>query len=114
MASSLAAVVLNYRTPASTLACVRSLGVSPRTPDHLVVVDNGGECRGELAGRIGTAELVATPRNLGFGGGNNVGIRCALERGAALVLVVNPDTTVSPECIGLLERALIDRPGAGI
>jgi hypothetical protein len=114
MAPSLAAVVLNYRTPASTLACVRSLGLSTRPPDHVIVVDNGGECRDELAGHIGTAELIATPRNLGFGGGNNAGIRRALEKGAALVLVVNPDTTVSPDCIGLLERALLNRPGAGI
>jgi GT2 family glycosyltransferase len=35
-------------------------------------------------------------RNLGFSGGNNVGIRLALERGAEFVYLLNPDTEVAP------------------
>jgi hypothetical protein len=44
----------------------------------------------------------------------NVGIRHALGRGAARILLVNSDVITPPEAIGALERALDSRPGAGI
>ncbi len=39
------------------------------------------------------------PRNLGYAGGNNVGIRLALERGADFVLLLNNDARLHREAI---------------
>ena len=38
----IAAVVLNYQTPASTRAAIASLAASGRPPDQIIVVDNNG------------------------------------------------------------------------
>lgn len=57
--------------------------------------------------------LVETGANLGFAGGNDAGIRLALERGADFVYLLNPDTEVDP---GFLREAVAvaeGRPDAG-
>lgn len=41
-------------------------------------------------------EIVMNKRNLGWAGGNNVGIRHALERGAEWVVLINNDILVDP------------------
>jgi len=62
----------------------------------------------EQGGRLGDRAplvLVQTGANLGFAGGNNVGFRYALARGADFVWALNNDTVVAPGAL----RALIDR-----
>ena len=112
--SRLAAIVLNYQTPADTAIAVASLMASDRPPDHLIVVDNdaGPECQDALARWGDRITYLRTGANLGFAGGMNVGIRRALDEGAGLVLLVNSDMVVPPDCIGRLEAAV--RSGAGI
>ena len=111
----LAAIVLNYRTPADTLAAVASLRTSQRPIDDLIVVDNDpdDECQRALAVDP-VVTYLSTAQNLGFSGGMNVGIRTALARGADAVLLVNSDATVPPDCIAFLVDALESTAGAGI
>lgn len=113
----LAAIVLNYKTPGSTALAVRSLLDSTRPPDAVVVVDNDAEGKPDpdlQRGLAGRADYLPTPRNLGFSGGVNVGIRHSLAGGADLVLLVNSDAAVAPDCIARLERVLADDPEVGI
>jgi GT2 family glycosyltransferase len=42
------------------------------------------------------------PRNVGYAGGNNVGIRIALAEGCDAVWILNNDTTVAPDALGML------------
>ena len=110
----LAAIVLNYQTPEDTAIAVASLMASDRPPDHLIVVDNdaGPECQKALRRWGDRITYLRTGTNLGFAGGMNVGIRRALDDGAGLVLLVNSDMVVPPDCIGRLEAAT--KAGAGI
>jgi GT2 family glycosyltransferase/glycosyltransferase involved in cell wall biosynthesis len=112
----IAAVVLNYRTPQDTFLAVASLRASTRPPDDVIVVDNdpSEDCRTALAPVAGSITYVRTGSNLGFSGGMNVGVRTALDRGASLVLLVNSDVVIPPDCIGRLEDALKKTGGAGI
>jgi GT2 family glycosyltransferase/glycosyltransferase involved in cell wall biosynthesis len=114
----IASVVLNFRTAAHTLACVASLRASERVPDAIVVVDNGSHDGSAefLRARASPSsfELLCTERNLGYSGGMNVGLRRALELGADAVFLLNGDASVTPHCLGLLERALDDDPALGI
>lgn len=120
----LAAVVLNYRTPRDTLLAVRSLASSRRRVDRILVVDNGSAIddpadrsleilRAELGG-IDRVEILETGANLGFSGGVNVGIRRALEDGAARVFLLNSDAMVDRDCLGRLEAALDGESDVGI
>ncbi len=104
-----AVVVLSWNGREDTLACLRSLAAVDYPELVTIVVDNGSTdgtsaaVRSEFPG----AELVRTERNLGFAEGNNVGMRRALELGAAFVLVLNNDVEVDP---GFM-RALVDEAG---
>jgi GT2 family glycosyltransferase len=115
--SRIAAVVLNYLTPASTRAAIASLVASERIPDQIIVVDNQGNAESRAAilnGLAGEVCYVATPANLGYSGGMNVGIGRALDAGAGAVLIVNSDATVTPQCLGFLEQALVADMHTGI
>jgi GT2 family glycosyltransferase len=115
-AARLAAVVLNFRTPALTAASVRALQASTRRVDDLLVVDNGSGDGSEAAlrGAVPDVTILQTGANLGFSGGCNAGIRHVLDRGADLVLLANSDLEVSPGCLGTLEAALAAQPGLGV
>ncbi|HZS36040.1 MAG TPA: glycosyltransferase family 2 protein [Polyangia bacterium] len=112
----LAAVVLNFRTASDTIACVRSLEASARPIDRLIVVDNGSGDGSEerLRAELPRAEVLQTGANLGFSGGCNLGVRRALDGGASLVVLVNSDILLPPDCLGALEAALDAHPRAGI
>jgi GT2 family glycosyltransferase len=115
-ATPLAAIVLNYRTPADTAIAVGSLLASDSPPDRVFVVDNDvdSSCRQALAHFGDAVILIQTGTNLGFSGGMNVGIRAALDAGAALVLLVNSDVFVPPDAIAKLTAALATDDRIGI
>jgi hypothetical protein len=109
-------VLLNYRSPADTLRCLASLRRSTRRDLYPVVVDNnsGNGDLAQLAAALGPAvPLLETGDNLGYAGGNNVGIRYALERDADFVWILNPDTEVEPDTIEGLLTTMALRPDAG-
>lgn len=112
----LAAVVLNYRTPEQTVLALDSLRASRRPIDELIVVDNdsanGADTR--LRAGLSGATVLDTAQNLGFSGGCNVGIRRALKGGADLVLLVNSDVWLPPDCTDRLEQLLASDPAIGV
>jgi GT2 family glycosyltransferase len=81
-------------------ACVASV-LSAGDADHVIVVDNGG-------GAVvpSEAELIRSPRNLGFGGGANAGFRRAAELGADAMALLNDDIEVEAGWLGPLQAAL--------
>jgi hypothetical protein len=96
---TLSIILLNWNNYAYTRACLRSLLAceSAAWTTRFLVVDNGStdgsleKLRREFASQV---DFLATGCNLGYAGGNNVGIRAALADGADLVLLLNNDTTV--------------------
>ena len=108
------AVVLNHREAIDTLRCLGALGkVRYRRLTRLVVDNASGP--GEVAWlRSVGATVVESGGNLGYAGGNNVGIRLALEGGAQAVWLVNPDAYVHRHSLRRLVRALRRHPEVGI
>jgi GT2 family glycosyltransferase len=108
---NLIAVVLNWNGGEDTPRALASLeGI------ETICVDNGSTDGSdtEVERRFPGVELVRNGANLGFSGGNNTGIRRALERGADWVLLVNNDAEVEPGIADALERAAAARPDAGL
>lgn len=111
----IAAVVVDFDTPLETSGAARSLAQSTRPPDDVYVVANGAPgSAAHLATLVPHATVVSSPRNLGFAGGVNLGIRAALDRGADAVFLLNSDATVDPHALAALEAALAGTPDAGI
>jgi len=95
------AVVLNAAGKELLLDCLRSLGTCSYEALDIVVVRNG-PADAELAAQARSAsprvaEIVFVGHNAGFAGGNNPGIKLAMERGADYVLLLNDDTAVAPD-----------------
>ena len=103
-------VILDWNGADDTLACLTSLGALDYPAFDVLVVDNGS--RQSVAplvrARFPNVECVELPTNLGYAGGNNVGLRRALERGYDLVWVLNNDVVVDPGSLRAAVAAAAD------
>jgi GT2 family glycosyltransferase len=104
------AIVLNYNGRGFVGDAVRSLLEQDAPGVEVLVVDNASTdgSAEEIEAAFGErVRLVRSPRNLGFGGGNNLGIRQA--RGRHIVLL-NSDAVAAPSFVReLVEAAEGDR-----
>lgn len=108
---SVIAVVLNWNGLEDTVRCVDSLKRTTHQPFDVLVVDNGSLVSPRT--RLGDAvEVIENQRNLGYAGGNNVGIALALARGADFVWILNNDAYVEPETLSRLVAAAMAHPKA--
>jgi GT2 family glycosyltransferase len=103
-----AAVIVNHETAELTLRSAHAILESRRPVDQLFVVDNGSrDGSAETIERaLPEARCLKSERNLGFAAGANLGLRSALDAGAELLLLVNSDARIDPDCLGRLARAL--------
>lgn len=73
------------------------------------------EAGGRLTDCTARLVLIQTGANLGFAGGNNVGLRYALARDDFdFVWMLNNDTVIEPDALTRLVQRLKDRPDAGM
>lgn len=109
------AIVLVYDRWDRLPRCLDALSASSYPNLRVLVVDNGSAIPPplEVVARMAGLELIRISRNLGYAGGNNVGIRRARELGAEHVLIVNDDAYVSPDTVGGLVAAMAADPSVG-
>lgn len=109
------AVVLNWNRAHDTVACVHSLQAQSQQALRIVVIDNGSTDGSEpfLRSHLTGVEIIQSGRNLGFGGGCNIGLRQALQQGAKYVWLLNNDATVSPETLRAMVSLAESEPGLG-
>jgi len=119
-------VIVNYRTTALVIGCLRSLERERQQHPGLraVVVDNasGDGSAKRLQAALNDedwrtwARVHASETNTGFGAGNNVALREDLDsdRAADFHLILNPDTEVLPGCLSALLDFFSSHPHAGI
>src|SRR5215470_5043795 len=90
-------LILTWNRRDDVLRCVTSLR-NLTYPNYLpVVIDNASSDGSVAALRAEYPQLtvIANDENRGYAGGNNIGLRWALERGADYVQIINSDTEVT-------------------
>ena len=105
---TLTVVVLNFNGLKDTLECILSLKKCHSGPYKLqiVVVDNGSDNKNVASlSQINDITLIRNNRNLGYSGGNNVGIKYALKKNSDLILLLNNDTIVDQDLLQYLGKA---------
>ncbi|MHB1319468.1 MAG: glycosyltransferase family 2 protein [Anaerolineae bacterium] len=105
MIHAVTAIVLNWNNASDTLACLASLAQQD-APHNVLVVDNGStdDSVARIAAAFPAVEILQMGENLGYAGGNNAGIRKALEDGAECIVLLNNDTVADPAMLtGLVE-----------
>lgn len=97
----MAVIILTWNGRDDTLSCIDSLESLTYPNVSIILVDNGST-DGTVAAvglRWPSLTVIENHTNLGFAGGNNVGIRHAFGNGADYVLVLNNDTIVDPDLL---------------
>jgi len=109
-------VVLSWNGREDTIECLESLARVSWQGLRVVCVDNGSTDGSQAAirERFPAVRLIEAGANLGYSGGNNLGIRRALEEGAEWVVLINNDSTVATDVIDGFAAAARVRPRAGI
>ncbi len=109
-APSVAIILVNWNGYGLTKACLNSLSRLAYDNFSIILIDNGSEdASGQrLKSEFPEVIYLQNDQNLGFTGGNNVGITYALEHGFDYVLLLNNDTVVDPgfltPMVSFLER----------
>lgn len=99
-------VVLSWNSKKYIGECLDSL---KKNKAEIILVE-GGSTDGSpeyLKDLIKGLKLIETNKNLGYAGGNNVGLRYALEQNADFVWVVNPDIVVDPHALEEAMKVMI-------
>ncbi len=109
-------IIVNWNNWHDTLACVESCKKLVWPNFLIIIVDNGSTDGSEnlLGQHCPDVDLLQAGSNLGFAGGNNIGIRHALSLGADFIWLLNNDTIVDPYALSALIEALETNPVASI
>ncbi len=95
----LAVIILNWNGIKDTLECLDSLTQTSTQGLHFhtYVVDNASTDNSVsiITTKFPHIQLLTNSSNLGYAGGNNVGIKQALQDGASHIVLLNNDTTVA-------------------
>lgn len=102
-----AILILNYDNCDDTARLVASLRRGTDTDFDLYVIDNGSPSvtEDELVQRFGTCHVLRLPTNLGYGAGNNAGLRLVTGLDYRHFLILNPDLSVPPDALERLVAA---------
>ena len=96
MRTSIAAIILNYKNSQDTTECYRRLKSSDLgSLVKYYIVDNSiDSTEAKKLEKSISEPIIINKGNLGFAGGNNVGIKSAILGGATHILIINPDVRV--------------------
>jgi GT2 family glycosyltransferase len=94
----IAIILVNWNGLDFTVACLQSLRKVDFKNFSIILVDNASENQeGSIIQKLfPEIELVQSDSNRGFAGGNNLGIRKALEGDFTHLMLLNNDTVVAP------------------
>ena len=98
-------LILHYGEQEDTLECLRSLEKLNYPNFEVLVIDNDPSHRLRDLNFSHKISKLVNAENLGFSGGNNVGIKYALEHGADYILLLNNDTVIEPRFLKKLIEA---------
>jgi GT2 family glycosyltransferase len=109
-------LVVNWNRLGDTLECLNSIFKSDYPNFDVIVVDNGSTDRSvpSIRERFPQIIVLENAKNLGFTGGNNQGMRYALQRNADYVWLLNNDATTEPDTLTKLVKAVEEHAEVGL
>lgn len=109
-------ILLNWNGKKDTLECLESLK-KVRYPHFTTIIVDNGSCDDSVSSirsSFPSVPIFETKQNLGFAGGNNVGIAWGLRKDYEWILLLNNDTTVAPDFLDQFMEAAKMQPKAKI
>lgn len=101
MNNKVAIILINYNGLEDTLECIKSIELSNYKNYKVIVVDNNSK---KDEGKIikencKQVKVINSKDNLGFSGGNNLGIKYAIDNHFDKILLLNNDTIIDSDMI---------------
>ena len=109
-------VTLNWNNPGDTVECLQTLREIIYPNFDIVVVDNGStdDSIEIISKNFSDVMLIKNSINLGYTGGNNVGIEYALQHDAEHIFILNNDTVVDHNILKELVKVAESDPSVGM
>lgn len=113
-------IILNYNGWRDTIECLESVYQNNYPNYRVIVIDNGSQdgetekIREWAKNNDREPVIIANEKNLGFAGGNNVGIKHALKNIADYMLLLNNDTVVERDFLKEMVRTAESSKDIGI
>ncbi len=106
-------ITVNYNQALVTCALLESIRQQEYAEVEVIVVDNASreDPQGMLLARYPDIKYVRSERNLGFAGGNNLGLR---EATGSYLFFINNDAELTAGCLTRLVALLRNTPGSGM
>lgn len=105
-------IVLNYNDLTNTVETLKSVGALTYENNSLLLVENSTEKEiiEKIRSRFPSLEIIENESNQGYAGGNNVGLRKAIEMGADYIFLLNNDVMLENGVIEKLASAMERAP----
>ena len=114
----ISAICLHYRHLDNTVKCITSLkrafALQKNLKFEVIIVNNNPQEKLDEIDFSIPVTIIQTKKNLGFAGGNNVGIRQALKKRPDYILLINNDVVVRPKFLKPLLQVFQKDKQAGI
>lgn len=97
-------VILNYNNSQDTVECIESVQKIDYKNFEIILIDNDStdDSVDILSSKFPEITLIQTGINLGYAGGNNVGIKKAIDSKADYICVLNNDVVVDTNFLTIL------------
>tara|TARA_R110001592_G_scaffold296187_1_gene566538 strand:+ start:3676 stop:4578 length:903 start_codon:yes stop_codon:yes gene_type:complete len=115
MNPSVAIIIVNWNSYDMTSQCLESLRAIAYNNYEIVVADNGSSDQSgdDIKNNFPEITLLKNEKNEGFTGGNNLGIRYAINKGFDYLLLLNNDTVVTSDFLNVLIYTIDSLPKVG-
>jgi len=110
----LSIIIVNYKSQKKLETCLASIFKADNRGikyEIILVENNSGDDLKTLAKENKLIRLINSSKNLGMGGGNNLGIKSAQGE---YIFILNPDTIIKDDAIAVLFNYLKANPRVGI
>lgn len=108
----IAIIIVNWNNRTDTLACIEQLKKSQYANQDILLVDNASTdgSADAIAAEMPQITMIRNHKNLGFTGGNNIGMKVAFERGADYAFLLNNDAEIEADVLQLLVEVMETNP----
>lgn len=115
----IAVVIVNYNGEKNTIECLNSINklVMDNFKLLIIIVDNGSFNEFKIPHsefKLGELIIIRNQENLGFAGGNNIGIKYALNQTADFILLLNNDVIFDKNLIKELLQTVQSKENIGV
>lgn len=111
-----AIILVNWNRSIDTINCINSIKLSNYHEYKIIVVDNNSSDKEReiLQSLVAECEIFYLDQNTGYTGGNNFGIKVALQLGARYIFLLNNDTFLAETALERLVDTMNSIPEVAI